>query len=42
MLAGTYRDNLVQLPDNFRANQKLTYIIEGTAQMPCDADTIHL
>lgn len=28
-LGGAYKDHLVQLPENFRANQKLKHIIEG-------------
>ena len=33
-LEGTYNNHLVQLPDHFRADQKLKHIIKGTAQMP--------
>ena len=32
-LEGTYNDHLVQLPDQFRADQKLKYIIKGMVQM---------
>jgi len=32
-LEGTYNDYLVQLPDHFRADQKLKYVIKGIVQM---------
>ena len=33
-LEGTYSDHLVQLPDQFRADQRLRHVIKGLAQMP--------
>jgi len=33
-LKGTYNDHLVQLPEQFRADQKLKHIIKGIVQMP--------
>jgi len=32
-LEGTYSDHLVQLPDQFRADQKLKHVIKGIVQM---------
>jgi len=33
-LEGTYYDHLVQLPDHFRADQKLKHVFKGVVQMP--------
>ena len=33
-LKGTYNNHLVQLPDHFRADQKLKHIVKGIVQMP--------
>ena len=33
-LEGTYSDYLGQLPDHFRAHQKLKHIIKSIVQMP--------
>ena len=33
-LEGTYNDHRVQLPDHFRADQKLKHVIKGVVQMP--------
>ena len=33
-LEGMYRDHRAQLPDHFRAAQKLKHITEDTVQMP--------
>jgi len=33
-LEETYDDHLVQLPDHFRADQKLKHVIKGVVQMP--------
>lgn len=35
-LEGTYKDRQVQLPNHFRANQKLGYINKGIVQMPLE------
>ena len=32
-LEGTYKDHQVQLPDHFRADQKLKYVVKGIVQM---------
>jgi len=32
-LEGTYNDHLVELPDHFRADQKLKHVIKGIGQM---------
>ena len=32
-MEGTYKDHLVQLPDQFRADQKLKHAIKGVVQM---------
>lgn len=33
-----FKDHLVQLPDLFKANQKLKHAIESTVQMPLSTD----
>ncbi|PKU36123.1 aryl hydrocarbon receptor nuclear translocator-like protein 2 isoform x1 [Limosa lapponica baueri] len=33
-LEGTYNDHLVQVPDHFRAAQKLKHVVKGIIQMP--------
>ena len=33
-LDGTYNDHLLQLPDQFRADQKLKHVTKGIVQMP--------
>ena len=33
-LEGTYNNRLAQLPDHFRADQKLKHAIKGIVQMP--------
>ena len=35
-LEGMYKDHLVQLPDLFRAYQKVKHIINGITQMPLE------
>jgi len=35
-LEGTYNNHLVQLPDDFIADQKLKDVIKGIAQMPLE------
>jgi len=39
-LEGTYNDHLVQLPDQFRADQKLKRVIKGIVQMPLNTDRL--
>ena len=33
-LEGTYNNHLVQLPDHFRADQKIKHVIKGIVKMP--------
>lgn len=33
-LEGTYKDHLVQLPDQFRADQELNHIVKRIVQIP--------
>jgi len=40
-LLGTYNDHLVQLPNQFRADQKLKQIIKGIVQMSLSKTDSH-